>query len=61
MLEALEAVERVVGLDGEDLDVAAVLLEPAPGAHDGAGGADAGDEVGDASLGLLPDLAPGAR
>src|SRR6185312_5546800 len=59
VLEPLEAVERVVRLHRPDLDVAPVLLEAPPRPHHGAGGADAGDEVGDAPFGLLPDLAPG--
>ena len=36
------------------------FVEAAGGAHEGAGGAEAGDEVGDAAFGLLPDLVGGA-
>ena len=59
VLQPLEAVQGIGGLDGEHLDVAPVLFQPAPGAHHGAGRADAGHEVRDAPFGLLPDLAPG--
>ena len=37
------------------------LLQVATGAGDGAAGADTGDEVGHAPVGLLPDLGPGRR
>src|SRR5690606_27419031 len=50
-------VDRPLGVGADDLDPAAGdLLEVAAGAADGAAGADAGHEVGDAALGLLPDL-----
>ena len=59
MLQAFEAVQRLVGLDRDDAHVRVALVEVAAGAHDRARGSEAGHEMGDASGGLLPDL--GAR
>src|SRR2546423_9293139 len=46
----------LLGLAADDLHLAALLLEEARAAHDGAGGAHARDEVRDPSLGVAPDL-----
>ena len=48
--------EPSVGLAADDLDLRVLLLEEARAAHDGAGGAHAGDEVRDPALGVAPDL-----
>src|SRR5690606_1430329 len=54
-------VDRALRVGSDDLDPAAGdLLEVASGAADGAAGADARDELGDAALSLLPDLGAGA-
>ena len=50
MFEPLEPVERVIRLDGDDLDLGIVLFESSTGAHNRAGGADAGGEVRDAAV-----------
>ncbi len=60
VLEAFEAVEGRVGLHGDALDARVELVQAAGGAHEGAAGAEAGDEVGDAAFGLLPDFVGGA-
>ncbi len=59
VLEAFEAVEGGVGLHGDAADVGVELAEAAGGAHEGAGGAEAGDEVGDLAFGLGPDFVGG--
>ena len=59
VLQALEAVEGVVGLGADHLDGGIALLQVAARPHDGAAGAEAGDEVRDPAVRLLPDL--GAR
>ena len=59
VLQAFEAVEGRVGLHGDALDLRVQLLQAAGGAHEGAGGAEAGDEVRDLAFGLLPDLVGG--
>src|SRR6185312_2615542 len=56
VLEAFEAVEGRVGLHGDAADVGVELAQAAGGSHEGAAGAEAGDEVGDLAFGLLPDL-----
>src|SRR3954471_15972901 len=42
-----------------DLDLRVLLLEETRAAHDRAGGAHAGDEMGDLPLGVAPDFRPG--
>src|SRR3954452_20516045 len=46
-------------LAADDLDARVLLLEEARAAHDGAGGAHAGDEVRDPSFAVAPDLGAG--
>src|SRR4030067_881956 len=43
----------------DDLDRGVLFLEVARAAHDGAGGAHAGDKVGDPALGVAPDFRAG--
>ncbi len=52
-------VNRALRVGADDLHRRVALLEVAPGATDGAAGADAGDEVRDPAVGLPPDLRPG--
>src|ERR1700742_421455 len=59
VLEAFEAVEGRVGLHGDAADGGVELAQAAGGAHEGAGGAEAGDEVRDLPAGLLPDFVGG--
>ena len=59
VLQPLQAVQGIVGLDRVHLDLLAVVLQAPAGAHHRAAGADAGDEVGDPAAGLLPDLPAG--
>src|SRR5262245_10354907 len=49
-----------LGLAADDLHLGILLLEEARAAHDGAGGAHAGDEVGERAPGVAPDLGPRA-
>src|SRR5688572_2994299 len=49
----------LLGLAADHLDRALLLLEKARAPHDGAGGAHARDEMGDAALGIAPDLGAG--
>src|SRR5579864_8242698 len=60
MLQALETVERVLGLHRDRLDRGVVLLEPPRCADERPRRAEAGDEVGDAAFGLFQDLDRGA-
>ena len=60
MLQAFEAVERVLRLDSDRLDRSVVLLEPARRADEGPGGAEPRDEMCDPSGRLLEDLDSGA-
>src|ERR1700754_1622623 len=59
VLEPLEAVEGGVGLHGDAADGGVELAQAAGGAHEGSGGSEAGDEVGDLAVGLVPDLVGG--
>ena len=52
--------EPSVGLAADDLDRRILLLEKARHAHDGAGGAHAGDEMRDLAAGIAPDFRAGA-
>src|ERR687893_2265157 len=56
VLHALEAVERRVGLEGDDLNFRVVLLEARARPDEGAARAETSDEVRDLTFGLLPDL-----
>ena len=49
VLQALDAVHRRIGLDGDQADVAAELAQPAADAHERAARAEPGDEVRDAA------------
>src|SRR3989304_1933838 len=50
----------LLGLAADDLDLGILFPEKARYAHDGAGGAHAGDEMRDPAPGVAPDLRPGA-
>src|SRR5207237_10873615 len=52
----LSGVDRPHRVGADDLEGGALLFEVAPDPRDGAAGSDAGDEVADASTGLLPYL-----
>src|SRR5918997_6915277 len=56
VFHALEAVERRVGLEGDDLDFRVVLLKACAGPDEGAARAETSNEVCDIAIGLLPDL-----
>src|SRR4029077_12197896 len=60
MLQALEPMEGILGLDGDGLDRGVVLLQPSRRAHERSRGAEARHEVCDAAFGLLEDLDGGA-
>ena len=60
VLPAFEAVERAVGLEADAADFWIEFAEAARGADECAAGAKAGDEVRDASFGLIPDFVGGA-
>ena len=55
MLQSFDPVKGG-GLHLDQPDRRVKLLQPPPSAHQGASGADGGDQVGDPSPGLLPDL-----
>jgi hypothetical protein len=59
VLQPLEPMERLVGLDRDHAHAGRALVQVASGADDGAGRAQAAHEVRDASARLLPDLGPG--
>src|SRR5262245_2370460 len=59
VLQALQAVKRVLGLRRDHLQVRVLRLEEPSGSHDGPARADAGHEVGHVALGLAPDLRTG--
>ena len=61
LVEVAEALDPLAQrrLDGHDLDLGVLLLEEAPDAHQRAGRAEAGDEVGDLGA-VAPDLGAGA-
>ncbi len=58
LLEVLEALDLVaeVGFDTDDADFRIELAESPGASHERSRGSDRSDEVGDASLGLLPDF-----
>src|SRR5437660_986443 len=56
VLEALEAVERILGLDRDGANRRVVLFQAPRVADERARGAQPGDEVSDASRGLREDL-----
>src|SRR5262249_5046293 len=58
-LRAAAGEHAALGVGPDDLDVGVALLEVAAHPGDGAAGADAGDEDGDAALGLLPQCGAG--
>ena len=60
VLEAFESVEAGCRLHGDELYVGRILAQAATDAHEGAGGAESGDEVSDAAAGLVPDLDAGS-
>ena len=60
MLQPLEPVQRLGGLDRDAVDLARVLVEPARGAHHRAARAEAGDEVRDPIAERVEDLDRGA-
>jgi len=59
VLQPFEPVERAVRLDRDDPHPADFLAQPATHPHQGAGRAEARDEVGDAPAGLIQDLEAG--
>ena len=60
MLGAFDAVERGIGLERNAADPGIELSQAARGADERPACAEHGNEVGDASLGLLPDFVRGA-
>src|SRR3990172_5445658 len=50
----------LLGLAADDTDARGLFLEKTRYAHDGAGGAHAGDEMRDPAAGVAPDLGPRA-
>ena len=56
VLGAFDAVEGRVGLQGDALHGGIQFFEAARGADESTAGAEHGDEMGDAALGLLPDF-----
>ena len=59
MLQALDAVEGRIGLGGDDAHPPVHPLQVTARAHQRARGAQGGDEVGDAALGVAPDFRAG--
>src|ERR1035437_1478067 len=56
VLEALQAMEGVLGLEADAADGGIELLQPTRGPDEGPRGPKTGQEDGDLPLGLLPDL-----
>ena len=59
VLEPLEAVQRRVGLHGDQPDAGSRLAQPTARSHEGPARAQSRDEVGDRPVGLLEELGPG--
>ena len=51
-----DAVERGIGLERNAANLGIQFFQPACRPDEGSGGAEHGDEVGDAAFGLLPDF-----
>lgn len=56
VLEPFQGMHRTVGFHGDHVHVLALLLEEPPGAHNGPGGTEPGDEMRHTAMGLAPDL-----